>query len=68
MRPLKQAGVTIVGAVGGPLLGLFSLGILCPFANSIVSLFIVVFSSFQKKCKCFKWVTWPAHSITQPAV
>lgn len=68
MRPLKQAGVTVVGAVGGPLLGLFSLGILCPFANSIVSLFIPVFSSFLKKFECFKRVTWAAHSITQPAV
>lgn len=33
----KQAGVIVGGAIGGPLFGLFSLGILCPFANTIVS-------------------------------
>lgn len=54
MRPLKQAGVTVVGAIGGPVLGLFSLGILCPFVNSIVSLFLEMFSSFQEKMLCFK--------------
>uniref|UniRef100_A0A8C6TWN9 Solute carrier family 5 member 8 n=1 Tax=Neogobius melanostomus TaxID=47308 RepID=A0A8C6TWN9_9GOBI len=29
-----QAVISIFGVIGGPLLGLFTLGILCPFANS----------------------------------
>ncbi|KAM8778253.1 sodium-coupled monocarboxylate transporter 1 [Rhynchonycteris naso] len=38
MGPLLQAALSIIGMVGGPLLALFSLGILVPFANSIGAL------------------------------
>ncbi|KAJ8392337.1 hypothetical protein AAFF_G00077010 [Aldrovandia affinis] len=34
MGGLIQAVVSIFGIIGGPLLGIFTLGILCPFANS----------------------------------
>lgn len=32
-----KAAISIFGIIGGPLLGLFTLGIICPFANSKVS-------------------------------
>lgn len=34
MGGILQAAVSILGVIGGPLLGLFSLGFLCPLANS----------------------------------
>lgn len=42
-----QAAVSIFGVIGGPLLGLFTLGILCPFANSKVSLFSYIWILIQ---------------------
>uniref|UniRef100_A0AAX7VNJ6 Solute carrier family 5 member 8 n=1 Tax=Astatotilapia calliptera TaxID=8154 RepID=A0AAX7VNJ6_ASTCA len=34
LGPIFQAVISIFGVIGGPLLGLFTLGILCPFATS----------------------------------
>nr|XP_046235616.1 sodium-coupled monocarboxylate transporter 1-like [Scatophagus argus] len=34
MGGILQAAISIFGVIGGPLLGLFLMGILCPFANS----------------------------------
>lgn len=39
-----QTTISVIGTLGGPLLGLFSLGILFPSANSKVSVIIAAFN------------------------
>ncbi|CAK6949751.1 sodium-coupled monocarboxylate transporter 1-like [Scomber scombrus] len=50
MGGMMQTAVSISGLIGGPLLGLFILGILCPFANSKVSSFFFFWCDSINSC------------------
>lgn len=41
-----KAAISIFGIIGGPLLGLFTLGIICPFVNFKVSPFFGLYGPF----------------------
>ncbi|KAL2775797.1 sodium-coupled monocarboxylate transporter 1 [Daubentonia madagascariensis] len=56
MGALLQAALSIFGMIGGPLLGMFSLGILVPFANSIGA-FVGLMAGFSMSL----WVGIGAH-------
>ncbi|XP_043823642.1 sodium-coupled monocarboxylate transporter 1-like [Dromiciops gliroides] len=61
MGSLLQAALSIFGMIGGPLLGLFTLGILNPFANSLGS-FIGLISGFSFSM----WIGVGAHFYPPP--
>lgn len=50
-----KAAISIFGIIGGPLLGLFTLGIICPFANSKVSPFFGLYGLFYYFIANLKW-------------
>nr|XP_023672589.1 sodium-coupled monocarboxylate transporter 1 isoform X1 [Paramormyrops kingsleyae] len=59
MGGILQAAISIMGISGGPVLGLFSLGILCPFANSVGALV-----GFLSGIALSLWVGIGAHLYT----
>ncbi|XP_078006553.1 sodium-coupled monocarboxylate transporter 1-like [Phascolarctos cinereus] len=61
MGGLLQAALSIFGMIGGPLLGLFTLGILNPFANSLGS-FIGLIAGFTVSM----WIGVGAHFYPPP--
>jgi len=44
--PLLQASMTILGIIGGPMLAVFTLGILIPYANQKVTINHIIYSTF----------------------
>lgn len=56
---MMQAGVIVGGAIGGPLFGLFSLGILCPFANTIGGLSGLISGLVASLCLSIGSVVYP---------
>ena len=60
-RLLTQVALSISGTAGGPLFGLFSLGIFFPFVNSIVRVFSnIPVTAFHMRC----WDGEVAHGFT----
>ncbi len=59
-----QASLSFTGATTGPVLGIFLLGALFPFANSTVSYWgNQTENCCQTDTKCYSWIALSAHSI-----
>ena len=53
-----QAALSISGIVGGPIVGVFTLAILFPFANSYVSAFnVMLFTLYNSSLLCDSMLT-----------
>ncbi|CAJ1054381.1 sodium-coupled monocarboxylate transporter 1-like isoform X1 [Xyrichtys novacula] len=61
MGGILQAAISVLGVIGGPLLGLFTIGIFCPFANSKGALSGLVSGLVMSLWVCIGALVYPPH-------
>ncbi|KAM9334617.1 sodium-coupled monocarboxylate transporter 1-like [Symphorus nematophorus] len=67
MGGMMQAGATVSGSIGGPMLGLFTLGILCPYTNSKGALTGLVSGLVASLCVTIGSLIYPSSpEMTRP--